>query len=78
MWVGGKNPARIVQIFVQILVGFFHLSIPRITLQSSGVVLLFAFVHLISAAVSNMLLALLPTVQVRFALSETVLAMLAT
>jgi FSR family fosmidomycin resistance protein-like MFS transporter len=51
-------------------------SIPRITLQSSGLVLLFAFVHTVSDAVTNMLSALLPTIQSRFGLSETVLALL--
>src|SRR5512134_2399131 len=53
-----------------------QISIPRITLQSSGLVLLLAFVHTISDAVTNMLSALLPTIQRRFELSETVLALL--
>ena len=53
-----------------------QISIPRITLQSSGLVLLFAFVHTVSDAVTNMLSALLPTIQSRFGLSETVLALL--
>lgn len=53
-----------------------QISIPRITLQSSGLVVLFAFVHTVSDAVTNMLSALLPTIQSRFGLSETVLALL--
>ncbi|HEX5836960.1 MAG TPA: MFS transporter [Anaerolineales bacterium] len=53
-----------------------HIFIPRITLQSSGLVLFFAFGHTVSDAVTNMLSALLPTIQSRFGLSETVLALL--
>lgn len=53
-----------------------QMSIPKLTLQSSGFVVLFAFVHTVSDAVTNMLSALLPTLQIRFALSETTLAML--
>src|SRR5688572_10046188 len=52
------------------------ISIPGITFQSSGLVVLFAFVHTVSDAVTNMLSALLPTVQSRFGLTETVLALL--
>jgi FSR family fosmidomycin resistance protein-like MFS transporter len=47
-----------------------------LTLQSSGLVILFALVHTVSDAVTNMLSALLPTLQIRFALTETTLAML--
>lgn len=54
----------------------FQPSIPKLTLQSSGLVILFAFVHTVSDAVTNMLSALLPTLQIRFALTETTLAML--
>src|SRR5688572_7879932 len=52
------------------------ISIPGITFQSSGLVILFALVHTVSDAVTNMLSALLPTVQSRFGLSETMLALL--
>ncbi|MBE0680882.1 MAG: MFS transporter [Anaerolineales bacterium] len=51
-------------------------SIPSLTLQSSGLVILFAFVHTISDAITNMLSALLPTLQSQFNLSETILALL--
>lgn len=54
----------------------FESSIPKLTLQSSGLVILFAIVHAVSDAVTNMLSALLPTLQNRFALTETTLAML--
>lgn len=52
------------------------ISFPGVTLQSSGLVILFALVHTVSDAVTNMLSALLPTLQSRFGLSETVLALL--
>ena len=52
------------------------ISLPDLTLQSSGLVILFALVHTVSDAVTNMLSALLPTLQNRFELSETVLALL--
>lgn len=45
-------------------------------LQSSGLVVLFALVHTVSDAVTNMLSALLPTLQDRFGLTGTTLAML--
>ena len=51
-------------------------SISNVTLQGSGLVLLFAFTHTVSDAITNMLSALLPTLQSRFGLSETVLALL--
>jgi FSR family fosmidomycin resistance protein-like MFS transporter len=54
----------------------FQISIPKLTLQSSGLVILFALVHTASDAVTNMLSALLPTLQIQFALTETTLAML--
>ena len=54
----------------------FQPSIPRIALQSSGLVMLFALVHTVSDAVTNMLSALLPTIQSRFGLTETLLALL--
>ena len=54
----------------------FQISLPRLALQNSGLVILFAFVHTVSDAVTNMLSALLPTIQSRFGLSETVLALL--
>lgn len=54
----------------------FQTSIPKLTIQSSGLVILFAIVHTMSDAVTNMLSALLPTLQSRFALTETTLAML--
>lgn len=53
-----------------------QMFVPKLTLQSSGFVALFALVHTVSDAVTNMLSALLPTLQIRFALSETTLAML--
>lgn len=53
-----------------------QIPIPNLTLQSSGFVILFALVHTVSDAVTNMLSALLPTLQIRFALTETTLAML--
>lgn len=55
---------------------FFQIFIPRIAFQSSGLVILFALVHTVSDAVTNMLSALLPTIQSRFGLSETLLALL--
>ena len=55
---------------------FLQTSIPSVTIQSSGLVLLLAFVHTISDAVTNMLSALLPTLQTRFGLTGTTLAML--
>jgi FSR family fosmidomycin resistance protein-like MFS transporter len=55
---------------------FFQIFIPRIAFQSSGLVILFALIHTVSDAVTNMLSALLPTIQSRFGLSETLLAML--
>ena len=51
-------------------------SIPTIALQSGGLVVLFAAVHTVSDAVTNMLSALLPTLQIRFGLTETILALL--
>jgi len=54
----------------------FSISIPSLTIQSSGLVILFAIVHTVSDAVTNMLSALLPTLQSLFALTETTLAML--
>lgn len=54
----------------------FQITIPRITLQGSGLVILFAFVHTVSDMVTNMLSALLPTIQSRFDLTGTTLAML--
>ena len=53
-----------------------QLAIPKLTLQSSRLVILFALVHIASDAVTNMLSALLPTLQIQFALTETTLAML--
>lgn len=52
------------------------ISLHDVTLQSSGLVILFTLVHTVSDAVTNMLSALLPTLQSRFGLSETVLALL--
>jgi len=52
------------------------ISISNLTIQGSGLVILFALVHTVSDAVTNMLSALLPTLQSRFALTETTLAML--
>lgn len=54
----------------------FQITIPRITLQGSGLVIIFAFVHTVSDMVTNMLSALLPTLQSRFDLTGTTLAML--
>lgn len=51
-------------------------TIPMAAFQSSGLVALFAFIHTISDAVTNMLSALLPTMQTRFGLTGTTLAML--
>ena len=51
-------------------------STPRLALQSSGLVILFTLVHTVSDAVTNMLSALRPTIQSRFALMETSLALL--
>jgi FSR family fosmidomycin resistance protein-like MFS transporter len=53
-----------------------RLSMTNVTLQGSGLVILFALVHTVSDALTNMLSALLPTLQSRFGLSETVLALL--
>lgn len=52
------------------------ISVPGVTIQSSGLVILFALVHTVSDAVTNMLAALLPTIQNRFGLSESLLALL--
>ncbi|HSL47313.1 MAG TPA: MFS transporter [Anaerolineales bacterium] len=49
---------------------------PKIAIQGSGLVVLFAFVHTVSDAITNMLSALLPTIQIRYGLSETTLASL--
>jgi len=54
----------------------FRVPIPRIALQSSGLVIFFAFVHTVSDAVTNTLSALLPTLQSRFGLTGTTLALL--
>ena len=54
----------------------FSISIPNLTIQGSGLVILFATVHTVSDGVTNMLSALLPTLQSLFALTETTLAML--
>ena len=51
-------------------------TITNVTLQGRGLVLLFAFTHVVSDAITNMLSALLPTIQIRFELSETMLALL--
>ncbi|HET9909545.1 MAG TPA: MFS transporter [Anaerolineales bacterium] len=51
-------------------------AIPSVSLQGTGLIVLFAFVHTISDAVTNMLSALLPTLQNRFGLTGTTLAML--
>ena len=51
-------------------------SLPNAAVQGSGLVILFALVHTVSDAVTNMLSALLPTLQIRFALTETTLALL--
>jgi len=51
-------------------------TLPAATIKSGGLVLLFAATHTVSDAVTNMLSALLPTLQSRFHLSETILAML--
>jgi len=53
-----------------------QLTIPKLTLQSSGLVILLAIVHTVSDAVTNMLSALLPTIQNSFGLTGTTLAML--
>jgi MFS transporter, FSR family, fosmidomycin resistance protein len=53
-----------------------QISIPGITLKGSGLVVLFALIHTISDAVTNMLSALLPTLQNRFGLTGATLAML--
>lgn len=54
----------------------FPIFLPNLTIQGSGLVVLFALVHTVSDAVTNMLSALLPTLQSLFALTETTLAML--
>ncbi|HEU0296396.1 MAG TPA: MFS transporter [Anaerolineales bacterium] len=51
-------------------------TIPAAAFQSSGLVVLFAFVHTVSDAVTNMMSPLLPTLQDRFTLTETTLALL--
>lgn len=51
-------------------------ALPSVALKSSGLVLLFAATHTVSDAITNMLSALLPTLQSRFALTGTALAML--
>ena len=50
--------------------------LPAITLPGSGLVLLFASVHTVSDSVTSMLSALLPTLQSRYQLSGTTLALL--
>jgi FSR family fosmidomycin resistance protein-like MFS transporter len=55
---------------------FFPISVPKIAIQGSGLVVLFAFVHTVSDAITNMLSALLPTIQIRYGLAETTLAFL--
>jgi FSR family fosmidomycin resistance protein-like MFS transporter len=55
---------------------FFRIFVPKIAFQSSALIVLFAFIHTVSDAVTNMLSALLPTIQSRFGLSDTLLAML--
>lgn len=55
---------------------FFPLSMPKLAIQGSGLVILFAFVHTVSDAITNMLSALLPTIQIRYGLAETSLAFL--
>jgi len=51
-------------------------TLPLVALKSSGLVLLFAITHTVSDAITNMLSALLPTLQSRFALTGTTLALL--
>ena len=53
-----------------------QVTVPAVALQSGGLIILFAFVHLISDAVTSMISALLPTIQNTFALTETMLALL--
>ena len=55
---------------------FSLLSMPKTAIQGSGLVILLAFVHTISDAITNMLSALLPTIQIRYGLAETSLAFL--
>ena len=45
----------------------------QLAVQSSGLVIVFALVHTVSDALTNMLSVLLPTLQSRFALTETTL-----
>jgi FSR family fosmidomycin resistance protein-like MFS transporter len=54
----------------------FQVPVPRLAIQGTGLVVLFALVHTVSDAITNMLAALLPTFQYRFGLTETTLAML--
>lgn len=51
-------------------------NITSVAMRSGTLVTLFALVHVVSDAVTNMLSALLPTLQKQFSLSETVLALL--
>ena len=51
-------------------------TITSVATRSGTLVILFAIVHVVSDAVTNMLSALLPTLQKQFSLSETVLALL--
>lgn len=51
-------------------------TLPFVAWKSSRLVLLFAATHTVSDAITNMLSALLPTLQSRFALTGTTLAML--
>lgn len=51
-------------------------TLPALTLSGTGLIVLFALVHTVSDAITNMLSALLPTLQSRFALSNTTLALL--
>ena len=51
-------------------------TVTSVAMRSGTLVILFALVHVVSDAVTNMLSALLPTLQKQFSLSETVLALL--
>ncbi|HRJ59222.1 MAG TPA: MFS transporter [Anaerolineales bacterium] len=51
-------------------------TVTSVAMRSGTLVILLALVHVISDAVTNMLSALLPTLQKQFSLSETVLALL--
>jgi FSR family fosmidomycin resistance protein-like MFS transporter len=55
---------------------FSLLSMPKTAIQGSGLVILLAFVHTLSDAITNMLSALLPTIQSRHGLAEISLAFL--